>query len=91
MARCEHGFEPAGLADDVRRSPRSWGGALKAFIGESADAQGNQVPCARCDRAARHRVEGEPRCYFHWFDTPPASTRNEVEARQRARARQEGS
>lgn len=64
---------------------------MKAFIGEPADAQGNQVPCARCDRAARHRVEGEPRCSRHLFDTPPASTRNEANARRRARARQEGS
>jgi hypothetical protein len=45
---------------------------MKAFVGEPADADGNVVPCTRCDRRGSTWVQGErglePRCSWHAFD-----------------------
>src|SRR5882724_12516973 len=56
---------------------------MRAFIGEPRDAEGNQAPCAYCDRAARFSVQGEPRCSFHLLETPPRSAQREAAARRR--------
>lgn len=60
---------------------------MKAFIGEPADANGNRIPCARCDRLARQLVgpDREPRCMRHLTDTLPADQQREADAAKRAK------
>lgn len=60
----------------------------KAFIGEPADEKGNAIPGALCDRRARHRVKGEPRCMVHITLTMPADQAREVAAARRAKLKE---
>jgi hypothetical protein len=67
-----------------------WGGAaVKAFIGEPRDAQGNAVACARCDRRATTRVGSEPRCSWHLTESLPPAARNGIAASRRDRKKRE--
>lgn len=61
---------------------------LKAFVGEPADENGNQVPCALCDRKARTRVGGEPRCYVHETVSLPSDQAREAAAARRAKLKE---
>lgn len=60
----------------------------KAFIGEPADENGNQLPCALCDRRARTRVAGEPRCSRHETEMLPGNLAREAAAQRRAKLKE---
>lgn len=60
----------------------------KAFIGEPADENGNAIPCALCDRRARHRVGTEPRCMVHITLAMPAEQAREAAAARRAKLKE---
>lgn len=49
----------------VGRAVKLGRGPLRAFMGEPADENGMALPCALCDRRARHWLGAEPRCGRH--------------------------
>lgn len=62
--------------------------STRAFIGEPADARGNALPCACCDRRARLKVGAEPRCMRHATASLPLEQQREADAARRARLRE---